>query len=252
MLGWAKEAVYALSYFVLTVSGILGGVPPNEFDPTKPNIVLVYGLGATSPTMLPLKAKLEEVGFNVIIADIGWAQYDIDILAKRLDKFLDEREKVLNERHGLVFSALKNNIVLFGHSMGGLIILAAQTREQKLLGLQVVSAGTPFRGSPAAYIAFWSKAASQMRPDSEWLTLLRWNMEENPRKLLQIKARKDELVPADSSVIEGYPSYVIPVIGHAALIFEFEPEILKQFFPGHTWPKPINATSARKQEIQSP
>lgn len=253
MLAWTKEIVYVISCFALSVSNIAHAPPHGEFDPARPNIVLVYGMGMTPPVMLPLKTKLEEARFNVLIADIGWARGDIDNLAKRLDEFLTERGKVLSERHGLALSALKDDVILFGHSMGGLVIIAAQIRDRKLLEFRVVSAGTPFRGAAAAHIAFWNKAARQMRPDSRWLENIREDMRRHPRKLFQIRAKKDELVPADSSALEGYPSYAAPITGHAALIFELDPEVLKQFFPDRTWPESARKASAsRNAEIQSP
>lgn len=111
MLGWAKELFYLVIYFVLSVSNIAYTTAHGEFAPAKPNIVLVYGMSATPPVMVPLKHKLEKAGFNVLIADIGWARDDIDVLAERLDVFLKDREKVLNKRYGLTLADMQKRTI---------------------------------------------------------------------------------------------------------------------------------------------
>lgn len=111
--------------------------------------------------------------------------------------------------------------------MGGLIIVAAQRYDRQLMKFQVASAATPFRGAPSAYIAFWRWPAYEMRPDAAWLRDLAEDMKNHPRKLFQIRAESDETVPAESSVLTGHPHYVAPFPGHIALIFELEPQILK-------------------------
>ena len=255
MLGWLKEIIYIFSYLGLVIASPFVDIPDGELDPAKSNIVLVYGLGGTPTVFLPMKEKLEEAGFNVLIADIGWARKDIEIHAKRLNKFLKSREEFLKKRYGMSLADLQDNILFFGHSMGGLIIIAAQRENHELLQFQVVAAGTSFHGTPLAYAIFWRKPGRQMFPDSIWLQGLARDMEKNPRKLYQIRAKSDELVPAYSSVLEGYPAYVAPFVGHAALFFELDPKIFKQFFPNYSgWQRRTEEEfiGLSPQETQSP
>ncbi len=256
MFEWIKEAVYIFSYLLLLFPGSLIPIPENELDPTRPNIILAYGLGGTPSVMLPLRARLGNAGFNVVIADTGWARKDIDTLTARFDKFLTKQEERLHQKYGLRLTDLEKDLVFLGHSMGGLIILAAQARDPELMHFQVVTAGTPFRGSSLARFVFWHEAARQIRPDSKWLAKLREDIQNNPRKLLQIRAEKDEFVPTNSATLEMYPSYAAPIVGHAALIFELDPEILKDLFPHHQ-EKLKSAAQTLKQhayaiKIQSP
>ena len=230
-MGWIEEICYIVLYISLVLQNPANPVEEGEFDPVKQNIVLVYASWGTPNTMLRMKEKLEKAGFNVLIPNLGWMKGEkIDKFADRLQRFIEAREKRLLERHGGILSDLKNKTVLFGHSMGGLVILAAQRIDERLLEFQVITAGTPLKGSPLAYLVPWSEQGREMRPDSEWIKKLREHIKEHPRRLLQIQAESDELVPRDYSALEGYPTHITSFVGHAALIFKLDAEIFRGTF----------------------
>jgi pimeloyl-ACP methyl ester carboxylesterase len=179
-------------------------------------------------TFLPLKKRLEKFGYNVLIADVGWTVRDITIHANRLLSFLKDREIILKEKHNKTFDELKNDIIFFGHSMGGLIILEAQRLNPKLNAMRVITCGTPINGTYCAYSALFNKAARQMQPGSQFIKILREDIKVNGRRLKQLKAELDQIVPSASSSLPDYPSQTVPVIGHVSLVFCLPDELLKK------------------------
>ena len=219
--GLLKEGLYILEFTVSTILDLLSETkPPGELDLTKTNIVLVYGFSSTQAVMMPLQKKLKNRGCNVLIPDLGFTIYDIDWHAEKLADFFRQQKKLLQEKHGKTLADLQDKIILFGHSMGGLIILAAQRIDRELLNIPVITAGTPLKGSYATIFAFLSPAANQMHPDSLWLKEIRQDMIPHPRKILYASALLDELVPSSSSHINDNPWITTEIIGHMALVYE--------------------------------
>jgi len=117
IFGIIKNIGFAIYYFGLCLASlpIFPSLRYGELSPDKPNIILVYGFLGMPKTFLPLRKRLERLGYNVLIAHIGWTMRDITIHAQRLLLFLKNRETVLQIKHGKTLSDLNGKITFFGY-----------------------------------------------------------------------------------------------------------------------------------------
>lgn len=226
ILDLLKEGLFITNTAVSVILDLFSAKrPPGELRPDKINIVLVYGFLSTQTTMLPLQKGLRRNEYNILLPDLSLTVYDIDWHARELVCFFEEQKKILKKKYNLALSDIRDKILFFGHSMGGLIILAAQRIDRELLDIPIVTAGTPLKGAEVAVLAslvfFWSTAIYQMYPNSAWLKNLSLDLEEYPRKMFSISALIDELVPLNSSHLNNqHPWMTTKIIGHIALIYE--------------------------------
>lgn len=226
VLSWINEGLYFIYHFLLLGRGLFSDPLSKELDPLRPNIVLVYGFFGRPSVFIPFREKLEGAGFNVLVPDLGWAfNQDLDKLAERLEKYLLSRKKILLDNYKKDLPDLPA-LVFFGYSMGALIILVCQRLNKAFLDITVVSVGSPLRGSPWAYLALPGISKDDLRPGSQWLEDLWTHVKDNPRKLIQVRAAGDEVVPYTYSSFPGYPLYTFPIVGHVALLYEFMPKYL--------------------------
>jgi triacylglycerol lipase len=121
----------------------------------------------------------------------------------------------------------KTNMVLLGHSMGGLVVTDAafKLQENNSSGItitHVVTLGTPFKGARGIVDYFgFGENGKQMRPNSEFLTTLQSKLLNAQFKILQVASVNDALVSEDSAliVLSDVNQSRLPVsdVGHAAL-----------------------------------
>lgn len=232
LIGIIKETTWSVMHYAflsLSSLSLFKTIPCGELSADKPNIILVYGFLGMYKTFMPLKERLEKLGYNVLTPDLGCTMHDLSMHAHRLIIFLKDRELILQKNHHKSLNDLKNNLVFLGHSMGGLIILEAQRLNASLNKMKVITCGTPIKGTPVAYCcAFFSKAARQIIPDSTFINTLQEDLKINARNLTQLKAEIDLAVPECYSSLSTYPSHVVSVIGHVSLVFDLPDEVLKK------------------------
>ena len=110
------------------------------------------------------------------------------------------------------------DLVLIGHSMGGLInILAANEHN---LVRDVITIATPLEGTPIAYFG-WGKNAQEMRPQSVLIQKVQNILETNSKiRVFHIAAQCDEIVlPGISAKGKKHPHYVIEDLGHLGVLY---------------------------------
>lgn len=146
----------------------------NQFDPSKPAVLLLYGFFSSRRAVTVLERMLTSRGHQVMSFNLGGLLgvfFTRDILETAT--FIDYKVKRQMERHGFP----KINIV--AHSKGGLVALwwVLKLGGSKYCD-KVITMGTPFQGSPLTYLAlltplglFW-RDVGQMRPGSLFLKSL--------------------------------------------------------------------------------
>jgi len=182
----------------------------NAHDPGHV-VVLVGGYQASVyHFIIHRKEKLEQAGFNVFVFDPGTTyNRSIEDLARELGEFV---QKVLN-------ASQAKNLSLVAHSMGGLISQYYLEKEggDKYI-TKIITAGSPFNGTRAAYLAAHTKAAREMIPNSKFLQKLRTNLRFSDR-IVSIRAKHDQTIwPTSSSVLEGAKNIESSVTGHNSLM----------------------------------
>lgn len=198
-----------LSLFIFVFTIPLGFVFPltgvNKNPTHKNPIVFIHGWLNQNLLFYFLKRCLEKQGYKVFMADFGLLTGNIGQNTQLLSDYIK-----------------KNNlgdVILVGASTGAIIGIHYL---QKLGGWnkvdRFIAVSGPFMGFPLARIAFFSKSAKQMIPNSEYLKSLFYEKVKNIEKIVCISSKYDEIVPHESSKIPGAKNEAIEIVGHVNLL----------------------------------
>ena len=194
-----RELIFS---FVYVFGGLLGFILPLDGVNKKPTrkypIVFVHGWLVRNTPYIFVKNFLEKAGFAVYMSDLDLELGSIEDSAIKLSRFVEQKKL--------------SKFYLIGDSCGALISLYYL---QRLNGwrrvLKFVSVGGPFNGSPLALLAIWfSKAARQMLPNSEFLKELKDVSIKDEDKIICVSAEYDDIVPRWSSQVRGAQKIIVP------------------------------------------
>lgn len=116
----------------------------------------------------------------------------------------------------------RSDLILIGHSMGGLVACAYATQMAPHGKVKaVISIGSPLKGTIAAHIGLIGKSGHEMLPNSDTIRKVQQGIAHRPEThFYQVMSHTDELViPATSAILGAYQHYIVDDIGHMALIF---------------------------------
>lgn len=199
------ELLLLVLYPIINILGIFVALKTvNKQANKKYPVVFVHGWFTQNVFYACFKRYLERKGFAVYMTNFGLHLGDLTKLGKRLARYLEERQ--LEE------------VVLVGISAGA---LASLFYLQKLNGWNrvktFISVGAPYKGTPIAYVAFFSQAARQMFPGSKFLQTLWAGGIQNPGRIVSITGSYDTFIPTLSSYIPGAQNVTVDVFGHFTL-----------------------------------
>ena len=213
---------------------------PARSQPTAPAasalpMLLVHGYLCNRGGWWWLKSRLEAAGRQVATVTLEPVYGDIDGYAEQIA----QRVNWLCQQTGSA------QVVLVGHSMGGLASLAYLRRYGEERVAQLVTLGTPHRGSAAAVLGL-GRNAMQMRPGSSWLQALHAAFAELPLQLpcVAYYSMQDDMVlpPANAvAVLAGaqIDNRQLPPMGHLEMLVS--PFVLAELlrvtdnWPQETW-----------------
>lgn len=194
-----------LGYFTdqSRADGILGGRP----------ILMVHGYLHDSSAWIFLKRHLRRLGFGPIYTmNLGYPFHSICNYAEDVAS----KAKTIQEQTG------RNDLVLIGHSMGGLVNAWYATKialSEK--PLSVITIGSPLAGTHMANIAL-GENGKQMRRGSSFVHALQQELKKNDRiPFYHIASKSDQIVLPYSSAITGlHPEreYILENVGHMSLL----------------------------------
>lgn len=160
------------------------------------------------------------------------------------------------------YTSRGRSVALVGHSMGGLIIRYALTREQahdpefppRLRVGDVVSLESPYAGASISLICPWSMQCREMNPGAAFLR----GLGDDPQGTggtdwTTIGSNSDPIVGVDSAVAMGAPhrmKYVQPSYGHFRPLFDGRESLDAQVDrseDGGAWVRQIDAPHSIKQ-----
>lgn len=175
-------------------------------------ILLVHGYLNHSSVWTFQKRKFEKGGFGPI--------YTIT-LRHPFRSIRTYAEKVKIKAEAIAAETGRKDLILIGHSMGGLVSsLYATTLAAPGTVTDVITIGSPFVGTPMARIAL-GQNAREMEPNSPFLQQLLIAMAKNRQiRFHHIATKTDQLViPGQSAVIKENPHFIYEDIGHAGLLY---------------------------------
>ena len=199
------EALLEILLFpVYLLCGPLGYFIKLKPTPVGKKIVFVHGWLTNNPLYFFFKQYLEKKGFSVHMTDLGLMASDFNSEAKNLKSFVD--------RNNL------KDFTLVGASGGAIV---SYLYLQNLGGWDktknFISIGGPYKGSPLAYLAYWSGSARQIVPGNNFLKELNRKPTINANSITTISAKYDDVLPPRSSMLSGVKHEITPTVGHVVL-----------------------------------
>jgi len=215
--------IHAMSFEGFAVAGIvlshmahLFGLikKPVKFSSGRP-ILLVHGYFNDSSVWLYQQKQLQEAGLGPIYTiDLGYPFLSIVNYAEKVA----EKAELIAEETG------RDDLVLIGYSMGGLVSawyalkLAPPGKVTDLITI-----GAPFAGTPIARIGI-GRNAREMQCNSDFIKKTRLAIESNSHiRFYHILSKSDELVfPAEKTALLGKDQarqLIVEDVGHAGLIY---------------------------------
>jgi pimeloyl-ACP methyl ester carboxylesterase len=184
-------------------------------------VVLVHGLWLNGLAMLPLGWRLSSCGFDVVRFSYASVEDSLERNADRLARFC--REQGTEPLH------------LVGHSLGGLLILAALERNVDLKVRRALLIGSPYAGTTAAVGLARSDVGKRMlgRTLRDWMRMPRPSIPNGvevgviagnvPFGLGQLVARlpkpHDGVVLVDETRVPGAKDSIVLRINHTGTLF---------------------------------
>jgi len=190
-------------YFIFTypiISKLYNPIDTDVISNYKGTIVIVECWFQKNTYHSFWKSYLERKGYKTILLSFTDMNEDFSVTAKKINKFITA-QKI-------------KNFTLVGISAGAIACLYYLNHFNGWEKTKIfISVAGPLRGSWMAFLIYFTKKGRSLVPKSALLTQLT-NMEIPKNKMVTLSATIDELVPINSSVLDGIPSYIIKVYGH--------------------------------------
>ncbi|RFP15134.1 alpha/beta fold hydrolase [Duganella sp. BJB488] len=171
-------------------------------------VLLIHGYACNSGYWRPLSARLAR-------ASISHYGIDLEPPGASIDAYVPQVQAAIER---LCAETGSKQVIIVGHSMGGLVARAWLRRHGADAVARVITLGTPHHGTALAHLGPGGNAV-QMRYRSEWLAALAAS-EANPQRGLisSIYSVHDNIVaPQDSGALPGARNLEFGAIGHVAL-----------------------------------
>lgn len=207
--------VHAITFEIFAFLGVivLRLVPmrQNSSKKGKP-ILLVHGYMNHPSVWFFFKKNLEALGFGPIYTiRLGFPFHSIRTYAEKIGL---KAEQIAKETK-------RKDLVLIGHSMGGLVSLlyAAKIAASNTV-TDVVTIASPLHGTPMAYLGIGPNA-KEMRPNSALLKEIYEGFEKEKKvRLFHLATKSDQLViPGESAIFLENKHYLFEDLGHASLLY---------------------------------
>jgi triacylglycerol lipase len=128
---------------------------------TRPPLLLIHGYQCNRGFWFWLRPRLEAAGWIVATHNLEPVWADIDDYAQGIERRIDE----------VLAATGAQQVILVGHSMGGLVLRAYLRRYGREKVARIVTLGSPHQGTRLAPLGL-GRNAQQMRIDSPWLAAL--------------------------------------------------------------------------------
>ncbi len=177
----------------------------------RPPLLLIHGYQCNRGLWFWLRPRLEAAGWTVATHDLEPVWGNIDYYAEGIEQRIDEVLAATGARQ----------VILVGHSMGGLVLRAYLRRHGRDKVARIVTLGSPHQGTRLARLGL-GRNARQMRIGSSWLAALaRPGAVPLPAGSVSIFSFHDNYVfPQQAcSTLEGAANVAIGGVSHLGMAF---------------------------------
>ena len=181
---------------------------PDRLQPARerPPLLLIHGYGCSRGVWWWLRRRLEAAGWTVATISLEpiYASIDsyVEQLAGRIDAVLAETGA--------------QQIILVGHSMGGLVARAYFRRFGTLRVARLVTLGTPHSGSRLARLGM-DENGRQMEHGSEWLQVLARETA-IPETVVIYSTNDNYVMPQSNLELSGVTNIPLDGLGHLSML----------------------------------
>lgn len=207
--------LHAMSFEALAITGvaILRFFPMSQQTGGygRP-ILLVHGYLNHGSVWRLTKKRLEALGVGPI--------YTVN-LGHPFRSICKYAEKVKIKAEAIAKETKRTDLIIIGHSMGGLVSCLYATKLAPPHSVtDVITIASPFAGTPVARIALGANAR-EMEPNSALVKEITQAILENRAiRFHHIATKSDQLViPGVSAVLPENPHFIYEDIGHASLLY---------------------------------
>jgi pimeloyl-ACP methyl ester carboxylesterase len=203
----------------------------------KPDVVLLHGLWMPGIVMRPLASRLEARGYRTHVFDYASRVRPLEVHADRLARFARD-------------AADGAPVHFVGHSLGGLVVLAALGRPEPPAAASVLLLGTPARGCMAGRRLAGAAPGRWMLGESRPLwqegRVCQWDRRAplgviagmKPafglgRMLGRLPGANDGVVRLEETEVDGMDDCIVLPVGHTELIFSARVETQTAHFLAH-------------------
>lgn len=204
---WHEFAAIAQAPKMIFYAALMGDPPP---APAALPILLLHGIGCNAAVWTSMRDYLEAQGLGPIYALSYGPPFDsIETFAPQVAAKIGEIEAATGARQ----------VVIVGHSMGGLVALTYLRRYGGGHVRRLVTLGTPYAGSMHAWLMSGASVA-EMRPGSAFLASLdRRDYDNGGVPVVSLWSWHDSMVtPQTSSRLDWAENIVISGVAHNALL----------------------------------
>ena len=176
-------------------------------------LLLIHGYQCNRGYWLWLRRSLERAGWQV-------ATISLDPVFNDIDGYVEQVSQRIEDICAATGAA---QVMLVGHSMGGLVSRAYLRRKGGARVAKLVTLGSPHHGSVLAKLGM-GENGRQMVPGSAWLAAINApGAVPLPPTVSVYSCQDNYVMPQDSSLLEGAKEVPLAGIGH--LEMAFSPEI---------------------------
>jgi triacylglycerol esterase/lipase EstA (alpha/beta hydrolase family) len=218
------------SVFSIITLGVILPIDLEQKDPKSPQgcipnqtpILMIHGFCGSSNNWVYHKQRLQGAGYqNLFTINLGSPFHSIGEYTSLVQQKIEDIKRITRQ----------NEVILIGHSMGGLVSRAyryAYAERQQMNVRKIITLGTPLDGTYMAYLASWvSGAAQEMEPGSPFVRGQQGQAcLDDATEYFHIGSRVDSIVIPNSSALEGKGRRVktetLNATGHIELLFSDE------------------------------
>lgn len=207
-----------LFFFVMTACyGInLEKSNPSKIKDSQIPILFIHGLYHNSSAWIRFFKIFKKANYEALFTiNLGNPWGSIDEHALKVKKMVHQIQQITGRRE----------IILIGHSMGGIVAskFALDFVDQGTEVKAIVTIGSPLKGAPLANYIGFGKSVKEMRSGSNFIKNLESKIYDNSViSFFHIAARPDLMVPLKSALfLENKPArhLMIPNLGHLGLLY---------------------------------